>query len=344
MSRRRLVCSSLVLLAACSDGARAPGPAPAARPSTPPTAQTARPLCEDIPPRTLEVMQALTPVCAGCHLVGTRGYFASAEAFQSLLVADPRLVQRGDPDGSELIRLLEGRGTGAFRQMPIGTADYAALLAAGQATLSLEALRAWVRELPAPQRSASPDGRAPRITRLSATQIQRSLYQQLGLSEADFFTPAGEYGIAMAEARGGDEPYPLQPVDAIPMPRQRTTADRFHALGGGSTLNQVRADNDVGPTFVLTLMQVSQRWCRMGLAKTTNEALFPSGTTRATDEANVRSTIRRWSLHFHARHAEDAEVDALYSQVWRPVSAGEAEAGWVALCSTFIRHPDWIFY
>ena len=335
--------SSLALIAlACSRDAGTPSES--ARPSPPSTAQTARPLCEDIPPRTLEVMQALTPVCAGCHLVGTRGYFASAEAFQSLLVADPRLVQRGDPDGSELIRLIEGRGTGAFRQMPIGTTDYPALLASGQATLSIEDLRAWVRELPAPMRSASPDGRAPRITRLSATQIQRSLYQQLGLSEADFFTPAGEYGIAMAEARGGDEPYPLQPVDAIPMPRQRTTADRFHALGGGSTLRQVRADNDVGPTFVLTLMQVSQRWCRMGLAKTTNEALFPAGTTRVTDEANVRSTIRRWSLHFHARHAEDAEVDALYDLVWRPVSTGEVEAGWVALCSTFIRHPDWIFY
>ena len=293
---------------------------------------------------TVRIMQGLKPHCEGCHTQGARGYFASAEAFQSLLVSDVRMVKPGSPDDSELVRLLEGRGTGAFKQMPIGQKSYAQLVAEGTATLPVADVRAWVQGLAAQQRDSRPDPEAPRITRMSATQVQRALYQQLGLGHDDFFTSANEFGFPMAESRG-DDFYPLQPPDALPMPRQAATAERYHSLGGGSVLNQVSHDRTASPTFVLTLTQVSQRWCRHALAKTGNTALFPTGTPRTANPADVKATLRRWSLHFLGERFTDAQVDALYEDVFVPLATPtDTEPAYVGACSYFIRHPHWIFY
>lgn len=298
--------------------------------------------CGEASDETVRVMRALAPSCEGCHLTGVRAYWSSVTSFQNLVVANPALITPGDPDASEFVRLLEGQGKGAFKQMPIGTKSYAELVRDGAATLPVDDVKAWVRGLTAQPRNAQPDFGAARVSRLKPEQVQRALYQQLGLVHGDFYISAGEYGILMAESRG-DEAYPLQPNDAIPAPRQQGPRDRFQALGGGSSFGQRKSDLTVGPSFVLTLTQVSQRWCRLGLNKMGNVALFPAGTTRATDEANVKATIRRWFLHFHGTKATDAAVDELYTTVWTPLKT-DSEAAWVGLCSSFIRHPDWIFY
>lgn len=293
---------------------------------------------------TVRVMQGLKPACEGCHAQGARGYFASVEAFQSLLVSDVRLVKPGSPDESELVRLLEGQGTGAFKQMPIGQKSYAQLVAEGAATLPVSDVRAWIQGLAAQQRDSRPDPEAPRISRMTGAQMQRALYQQLGLRHEDFFSSANEFGIPMAESRG-DDFYPLQPPDALPMPRQTPPAERYHGLGGGSVVNQVTQDRTTSPTFALTLTQVSQRWCRRALAMTDNPALFPAGTKRTADPADVKATLRRWSLHFLGERFTDAQVDALYQGVFVPLSTPtDTEPAYVGVCSYFIRHPHWIFY
>jgi hypothetical protein len=293
---------------------------------------------------TVRVMEGLKPHCEGCHAQGARGYFASTESFQALLVSDVRLVKPGSPDDSELLRLLEGRGTGAFKQMPIGQKSYAQLVTEGTATLSVADVRAWIQGLAAQQRDSRPDPDAPRISRLSAVQVQRALYQQLGLRHEDFFISANEFGLPMAESRG-DDFYPLQPPDALPMPRQAATGERYHALGGGSVVNQVTQDRTASPTFALTLTQVSQRWCRRALAMTENPALFPAGTTRSANPADVKATLRRWSLHFLGERFTDAQVDALYQDVFVPLATPtDTEPAYVGACSYFIRHPHWIFY
>ncbi|MCP3140963.1 hypothetical protein [Pyxidicoccus xibeiensis] len=293
---------------------------------------------------TVRVMEGLRPHCEGCHSQGARGYFASTEAFQALLVSDARMVKPGSPDESELVRLLEGRGTGAFKQMPIGQKSYAQLVTEGTATLSVADIRAWVQGLAAQQRDPRPNPDAPRITRMSATQIQRALYQQLGLGHDDYFSSANEFGIPMAESRGDDN-YPLQPPDALPMPRQNISGERYHALGGGSVINQVSHDRSPSPTFVLTLTQVSQRWCRRALAKPGNTVLFPTGTPRTANPEDVKATLRRWSLHFLGERFTDAQVDALYAGVFVPLATPtDTEPAYVGVCSYFIRHPYWIFY
>ncbi|PTL81991.1 hypothetical protein [Vitiosangium sp. GDMCC 1.1324] len=293
---------------------------------------------------TLRIMQGLKPHCEGCHAQGARGYFASADAFQSLLVADPRLVKAGSPDDSELVRLLEGRGSGAFKQMPIGEKSYSQLVSEGAATLPVADVRAWIQNLGAQQRDARPAANAPRITRMSATQIQRALYQQLGLAHEDFFISAAEYGIPMAESRN-DDFYPMQSPDALPAPRQTPTAERFYGLGGGSVMTQTSHDRSVSPTFALTLTQVSQRWCRLGLAKSGNVALFPPGTKRTANPEDVKATLRRWSMHFLGERLSDAQVETLYTRVFVPLATPtDTEPAYVGVCSYFIRHPHWIFY
>jgi hypothetical protein len=328
---------ALVALAVATSCDRAPARSAAT------TAQTRQAMCGQATDATIAVYNGLSPVCAGCHVSGTRAFFVSISTFQSLLVSDPRLVAPGDPDNSELVRLLEGMGTGAFKQMPIGTQTYTDLLNAGTATLSIQAVRDWITGLAQQARDTRPDPSAMRMTRMTAERVQRALYQQLGLAHSDFFSAGSNYGIAMANPITDDD-YPMQGPDAFPPPFTVEPSDRFYGLGGGSVTQGQKKDLTPSPTFVLTLTQVSQRWCRMALNKTGNTALFPAGTTNATDDANVKATLARWFLHFHGTKASQAEIDELFDTVWTPLASQGGDVPWTGLCSAFIRHPDWIFY
>ncbi|HEY1088465.1 MAG TPA: hypothetical protein VGE37_12245 [Archangium sp.] len=322
----------LLVLAGCSQSPRSH------------VAQTQQAACGEASDETVRIMRGLAPHCEGCHVSGTRAFFASVSSFQNLVVSDARLISPGNPDESEFVKLLLGTGTGAFTRMPIGTKTYADLVTEGAATLTVDEVKDWVRGIAVQARNARPNPAAPRITRVKAEQVQQALYQQLGLGHADFFTDASNFGIAMAQPIN-DDLYAFQPTDAYLTPRTSDPKERFHGLGGGSVVTQQRADPSTSPTFVLTLTQVSQRWCRIAYRKQNNEALFPAGTTKGTDEANVKSTISRWFLHFHGTRATTEDVDAMYSKVWLPLDgATNAETGFVGLCSAFIRHPDWIFY
>lgn len=321
----------LLVLAGCSQSPRS-------------VATTQQAVCGEASDETVRIMRGLAPHCEGCHVSGTRAFFASVSSFQNLVVSDARLITPGKPDESEFVKLLEGTGTGAFTRMPIGTKTYADLVADGAATLTVDEVKDWVRGLAVQARNARPNPAAPRITRVKAEQVQKALYQQLGLAHADFFIDAADFGIDKAQPIN-DDLYAFQPTDAYLTPRTNDPRERFHGLGGGSVVTQQRADPSTSPTFVLTLTQVSQRWCRIGYRTQNNEALFPAGTTKATDEANVKATIARWFLHFHGTRATPADVDAMYSKVWLPLDGPtNAETGFVGLCSAFIRHPDWIFY
>ncbi len=291
---------------------------------------------------TRTIYEGLKAECAGCHQSGTRGYFSSLGAFQALLVSDPRLVNPGNPDGSELMKLLEGKGTGAFKQMPIAGQTYAMRTAAAGA--SVAEIRAWITGLTAQARDNRPDPLARPITRMSAQQMQRALYQQLGLDHADFFIVASEFSLPMAETRG-DTRYPVQSQDALPAPRQPQASGRFEGLGGGAVIGQVRADTSISPTYVLTLQQTAQAWCRLALAKPGNTALFAAGGVPASDAASVKATIERWSLHFLAQPMTPADVDALHADVFVPLLAETNQTNaYVGLCSYFIRHPLWSLY
>ncbi len=325
----------MVLAMACD---KASGPAPVlARQSVCGTSATAE---------TKKIYDGLKGECAGCHVAGVRSFFVSLGTFQALLVTDEKLVKPGDPDNSELIKLLEGHGTGVFKQMPIAGLAYADRASAGTAVngVSMSDVRAWVTNLATQSRDPRPDPNAKVLVRMTGQQAQRTLYQQLGLDNSDFYIKAFEYDVEMAEKKDEDR-YPLLGPDEMPAPRQSQTAERFYAIGGGSSTGQIRADSTVSPTYVLTMQQTSQAWCRFALGKTGNTALFSAGSMGTADEATAKTTIRRWGLHFIATQLSDDEVNALYTDLFVPLVA-DSNAGnaYVGLCSYFIRHPLWVFY
>lgn len=335
--RRRLIAGFLLALAGCTNGTNMgdDGGAPTPDAGCPP------PAGPDAVSRRL--FDGLKPACEGCHVSGVRAFFASFEAFQSLVLADPRLVVPGDPDKSEFYRLLIGQGAGPFKQMPIAGPPYSQLPGA---LVPIADVRSAIEHLGAQARNRDPDPAAPTVTRLGAYQIQRALYQQLGLAYADFFRDAPEYGIAMAEPIT-DDLYPLQGHDQIPAARQAPTAERYRGLGGGSIVDQVRPQNGIAPTFVQVLTQVSQRWCRLALAKPGNKALFPNGGALPKAPDEVKTVLGRWHRHFLAEDASAAQIDRLYSNLFVPLAAQAnvpADTPWVGACSYFIRHPHWIFY
>lgn len=313
---------------------------------TPQPARAAMETCvpTGISTASFEVYTALAPHCAGCHSTGDRGYFASAEAFQALLVADAHMVKPGAPDDSELVRLLEGTGTGAFTQMPIGVDTYADLAQRGDASMSMAQIRAWVTALGTQQRHGAPNRDAPRIRRLSATHIKRALYQQLGLDDTDFFTTAHSYGLPLNHA-ANDQRYPFLAPEDLPAPWKASTRERYTALGGGSVFQQVPPDATYAPSAVLTLTQVAQAWCRLGLEKDGNTALVPAGMALTAEPSAAKALIARWGVHFWGEQLPAAEVDALHDTVFAPLStASDAMTGYVGVCSTFIRHPKWMFF
>jgi hypothetical protein len=125
--------------------------------------------------------------CVACHGEGAVApYFASAEAFEGLLVQNPRLVIPGDPDGSELVKLLEGNGTGAFSQMPTSGPNFAAIPEADR-DISIQEIRDWITGLQLGAQDINPDREAPTTRRIGADELRNSLMSQLGLSFEDDF-------------------------------------------------------------------------------------------------------------------------------------------------------------
>lgn len=294
------------------------------------------------------IFDALSPHCASCHISGARGYFASIEAFESLLVYNPAEVVPGKPDESELVRLLIGQGTRAFKQMPIAGPTYADLASQGKTKKTVEEIKTWIMNLVQRDKDPLPSLEARRVTRLSAEDVQRTLYQQLGLSDADFFVPASNYDIPHKSTGQLDDKYPISSPDAAPAPFEQLPVERYASLGGGSAGYQMKADGTISPSFLGTLSQISQRWCAMALDKAGNTALLPAGAsiqTGSSDPAAVKTVLRAWYLHFHAVRATDAEVDTLFQNVFVPLEQGkDSRTAYIGTCSYFIRHPDWILY
>lgn len=293
------------------------------------------------------IFDGLEPTCAGCHITGARGYFASIEAFESLVAYNPDVVIPGDPDGSELVRLLEGNGSGPFAQMPTAGPTYAQLASDGTAELGMDEIRGWVGGLGDHAPDPNPSSAARRITRLGASDIQRALYQQLGLSDQDFFVPASNYDVPHKSSQN-DGNYPLTSPEAYPAPFEQLPVDRFMSLGGGSAMFQYKTDGSVSPSFAGSLGQISQRWCAMAIDKAGNAALFGTGGSAMTGSAQpdaVKAVLEAWFLHFHAVEAQPDEIDRVYGELFVPLeSEADTRTAWVGTCSWFIRHPDWVFY
>ncbi|AKF03762.1 hypothetical protein [Sandaracinus amylolyticus] len=325
------------------DAALDTGPA-GPRGGAPPTSD---PTCESggMDPRNDVIRRGLARTCEGCHSVGEHGYFASAVAFESLLVRNPRLVVPGDPDGSALVQLLEGRREGStFSQMPLSGDPFAVMAERGETDVSMEAIRSWIRDLTVPGVSTEPDVHAATVQRISATHVELGLRDLLGLTEDDFWTvhPSANGSIRVI-ARSTDT-YPVRSPDRV---AGLEGLNRFEALGGGSAIAQRSEDRTPSTTFVQTLVPLSQAWCALAVQKVGNTALFTVATpaTGSADDASLRAQIADWHLLFLAEPARDEDVDTIVNDVFVPLEAeNDAQTAWIGTCAYFVRHPLFVLY
>lgn len=325
----------LVSLLGCQGAERATESAPAALSAT-----------------TEQVRLALEPVCASCHLQGSKGFFQSAATFEDLLVYQPRYVVPGQPDQGELIALLEGRGSGVFRQMPTAGANYAAMAAQNPNLLPVAQIREWIANLPprGGMRDRRSNPSAITVRRISSEQIKATLYRDLGLSDDDFFYPGMNFGIPTYETRGEDN-YPLHGQDEFPGAHSGEASKsgvRHFALGGRSALASRKRDPAITPAFVQALVPLTQRWCRLSAAKGARSPLFTAvqPTDRvAADPAKTKRQVAAWHQLFLGEAAAPEEVDRLVQELLSPLEAeSDATTAWVGLCSYFLRHPRFLFY
>ncbi len=320
------------------------GPHPSIEPSP-----NVNPNCPPIPgtnSRTDQIRLGLAPTCLGCHLSGDSGYFASLNAFESLLVRDPRLVRPGDPENSGLVMLLEGRRTGdSLTQMPLSGDPFSVLSARGETRITIEEIRDWIANLEAaPLLSTEPNATAPTSPRIRASHIELGLQELLGLSLDDFYGPANSHGIAELLPRSADF-FDVRSPDRVPA--QWYSRRPYTALGGGSAAQTQYEDRSVSTNFIQTLVPLSQSWCGLAIQKTANSALFTvaTATTGTGEPAVLREQLADWHLLFLAERANDDELDFIVESVFAPLEASSnTQRAWVGTCSYFIRHPLFVFY
>ena len=295
------------------------------------------------------IMKGLAPTCAGCHTQGSAPFFASLTTFETLLAWNPKYVVPGHPEQSTLVSLLQGQGTGTYKQMPLAGDSFATLAAAGKTLLTLAQVEDWVTTLSAGSVVTTPNPAAVSVQRVSVEQIRATLYAQLGLSDADFFKPAESYGIPQIASLGEDN-YPFQGTDQLPgsydpdvFPVQREAA-----LGGSQSLAGRKRDLSPSPPFAHALVALSQRWCKMAIAKPATTLLFPyvdSAAKSATSADAIKKNLAYLNLHFLGQPADPADIDDVFQSVFVPLEAeSDPPTAWAGVCSYFIRHPRWVFY
>lgn len=298
---------------------------------------------------TADVFERLRPTCEGCHLGGAPfPAFAQLRAFESLIVRDEAFVVPGDADGSELVRLLEGRGERQFTQMPIGEQSFAALEQAGQVEITVAEVRDWIGALSLTGPEADDASEPALVRRMTGEQILSALFSQLGLVPEDF------YGVNPSSGEiGSISPvnYPVHGSDMVPNIHPnagRHAQERFEALGGPAFLAGRARSQALSPLLGHTLTQTAQAWCRKSVDKQGNDALFARATRADTSAANpeaIRANIRYLFLRMLAVDATDEEVQDLYESVFLVYEArANVRTAWVAVCASMIRDPLWLSY
>jgi hypothetical protein len=292
-----------------------------------------------------DVYERLYPTCVGCHPAqASLPSFSTLQNFEALIVYNENFVIPGDAEASELVALLEGRGTGQYDKMPIGEQSFLDLERLGLTDITVAEVREWINALQGGP-GAFEDG-SSFVQRLSARQIQRTLYQQLGLQDGDWFNVDGE-------AIGGHprDKFPMRDPIAIPgsHPNSGFVAEGRWAALGGSDYHVARLSNrELAPTFALTLIGVAQSWCRLSFDKPGNDALFRHAIRTDTSESNpdaIQRNIAYLWLRMLGAVSTDEDVREIYEEVFLVYEERSGvRTAWVAVCSTLIRDPLWGTY
>lgn len=283
---------------------------------------------------TAVVFEALKPTCEGCHVFTSRPFFASLAAFESVIVSDPRWVVPGAPERSALLSLLEGT---VNPMPPPPSLPFARLAEAGQTRIDLPQLAAWIRGLAPPGAPRTP----PRLVRRkTAEQIARTLMDQLGLVEADFYD--GAFNLRASDGYAVRSPDLTPFVDPF---EQGGTL--FAALGGPHHLEGKWRNDGITPSSLQALTHVSQAWCRAAVEKPGNRRVLrlASLTDRSATPAGaaaIRANIAALWLAMTGEPATAADVDDLFASVFQAYEPRGTATAWTAVCAAIVRDPLWM--
>lgn len=277
--------------------------------------------------------------CGGCHTLTDRPYFATLESFENLLVYDVKYVIPKDPDGSHLVKMLEATGT---PQMPPAPGDSFKVIAdRGNAQITMAEVRQWIATLE-PRATPQQPLDVPVIRRKTAEQVVKTLYDQLGLTETDFYSQTFD-PIA-------SDSYAVRSPDAIPYADPFDQGGTlFSAMGGPFRLEGVWRNDTPTSGFAQALTHVSQAWCRTAFTRSGNTAVWTKATVTdlSTDPAGaqrIRGNISDLYLRMLGQDAAAAEVDDLFTNVFVAYESKGATTAWTAVCASLVRDPLWILY
>jgi hypothetical protein len=294
------------------------------------------PLISECRRPSYEVFLALEPSCAGCHGEGTSvPLMQDFVAFEQLVITDPSLVVRGDPDASRLLAMLRGEGPPPLSQMPPGARNFADLEADGETDIGLAELATWIEALEPCDMPTG--GGSPRFARrVGAEHARAMLFAQLGLTLADV-QHVSRYPI--------DDP--TFPALASGDNSRADAEARWRALGGPALLTGDIRSSDWNPLFLQTIGPMAQSWCRQAIDRDSPLLLrHASGDSdSAVDAAAIRANIEYLHLHMLGAVASDADVDAMYEGVYRKYeSSADARTAWTAVCAALVRDPAWLSF
>lgn len=286
----------------------------------------------------LDVYTRLLPTCGGCHTLTNRPYFVTLEAFESSIAYDPRWVIPGSPSTSVFMDLLNG--TRPVRMPPAPQPAFVTMAANGQTQISIAELEEWIRNLT--PRTVTPPLDVAVVRRKSAEQVISSLYDQLGLVDADLYDTTWN-------PLAGDT-YAVRSPDAVPYADPFDQGGTlFMAMGGPWRLEGKLRNDTPSQGFVQALTHVSQAWCRKAFNKPGNQAVLTRATlsdasSTPAGAANIRANISDLYLRMLGEDAPAAEVDDLFDNVFKPYEPRGALVAWTAVCSSLVRDPLWMLY
>ena len=290
-----------------------------------------------------DIRARLEPTCGGCHAAGSnKPIFASAKSFADLLAYNPTYVTPHHPEESELIALLDGRGTQRFKQMPLTGDPFDARSARGETKITTQQVKDWISNLaPRNRVIAGRDPSAVTVRRMTAEQVTDNLYDQLGIREVPDFG-------ANRNWNGGDR-LPVRSDDGYDNYDYHSfayAAEHFGALGGPAWLARVPRSNELSPSFFQALTQVSQAWCRLSITKTGTPLLKYAtlGDKSPSGNAAIQKNIAYLYKRMLGQVPTAADAGALFDGVYLKYEPKDTATAWVAVCSSLIRHPLWLSY
>jgi hypothetical protein len=169
-----------------------------------------------------------------------------------------------------------------------------------------------------------------------------SLYDQLGLSDADLYT-------ADWNPKANDT-YALRSPDATPYADPFDQGGTlFMAMGGPWRLEGKLRNDTVSQGFAQALTHVSQAWCRTAFSRPGNTAVLSKATlldasATAGGTANIRANISDLYLRMLGEDPPPTEIDDLFDNVFKPYESKGALVAWTAVCSALVRDPLWMLY